>query len=152
MKIALAFFLLLLHLTTASHRKKFVKTIIRVPHQLYDLSTNTSRPTTVAFTLYAKRPVRRSPLVFILPGGLVLPGYYTQLSHELAYRGFIVAIPDYDQRPIPPGSPPGLAEHVAYTTTFDPPCPENGQFTSAALVSRYVQSEHVTHLVASPFI
>lgn len=136
MKIALALFLLVLDLSTAVRTRRIIKRTILVPHQLYDLSNNTSRPTTVPITLYARRPVWRRPLVFILPGGLVLPCHYTQLSYDLAYRGFIVAIPDYDQRPIPPGSPPGLADHVAYTTTLDPPCPENGQFTSAALVSR----------------
>eukprot|EP00178_Gracilaria_changii_P002712 TRINITY_DN13_c0_g1_i1.p1 TRINITY_DN13_c0_g1~~TRINITY_DN13_c0_g1_i1.p1 ORF type:complete len:154 (-),score=2.13 TRINITY_DN13_c0_g1_i1:522-983(-) len=104
------FSVILLCLLVSTFGTHIVTDTIHVPHQLFDLNENISRRTTVPFTLYARKPVRSRPLIIILPGGLILASDYERLSSAFAYRGFIVAVPQYDQR-----SPPSKYDSSGHT-------------------------------------
>ncbi|CAN8067652.1 unnamed protein product [Agarophyton chilense] len=151
MSAKLNVYLMLLSLVVCVSNTRIKKSTIQVTHQLFDLTNNISRSTTVPFNLYTRLPLRSRPLIALLPGAFVLASDYERLSSAFAYRGFIVAVPQYDQRPFPASLTfRDILAHLRFTSTLTPPCPQNGQLPSAALissllthVSQYSNSHHL---------
>lgn len=134
MNLPLLLLAAVLSVLAVENRAHIARTKLRIPHRLLESTNNSTIETTVPFIFYARRPVRKRPLLLLLPGALVLSSDYRTLSSALAYRGFIVAVPEYTQRNLTSFFPPFLVSHITRSVETQS-CPVNGNFVSAALVS-----------------